>query len=269
MERVIRLSKPYWSAFRIRALLEFQYRGAALGGIVTQGFFGLVLIYLYQALYAGSDPRQLMETVTYVWLQQMLFRALLTSEGEIVQQIMSGSVAYSLIRPVDQQLYWCCRDLAMKIVGVLMRLMPMLLLQLVLPADCRMLPPASLLAFLQFLASTALGFLCLTEISSITDACVMITLDNKGLSAIINLLKAALSGNVIPLTLFPAALQNLIRYQPFAQALDAPIRMYLNEQTAGEFALNFGVQLLWFFALMLLARLLWRGNLKRIVVQGG
>lgn len=261
--------RPYWSAFRIRALLEFQYRGAALGGIITQGFFGLILIFLYQALYAGSEPRQLMETITYVWLQQMFFFALLTGEGEIIQQIMSGSVAYSLVRPVDQQLYWCCRDLAMKIVGVGMRLTPMLLLQFILPEDCRMLPPGSPLAFVQFFVSMLMGFLCLTEISSISQACVMITLDNRGLSSILNLLKAVLSGNVIPLTLFPASVQQLIRYQPFAQALDAPIRMYLNEQTAGEFALNFGVQLLWFFALMLMARLLWRSNLKRLVVQGG
>lgn len=35
--------RPYLTAFRIRALLETQYRGAALGGVITQAFFGLVL----------------------------------------------------------------------------------------------------------------------------------------------------------------------------------------------------------------------------------
>ena len=42
--------RPYLSAFRVRALLETQYRGAALGGLVTQMFFGLVYIALYHAL---------------------------------------------------------------------------------------------------------------------------------------------------------------------------------------------------------------------------
>lgn len=49
--------RPYWSAFRLRALMESQYRAAALGGMVTQLFFALVLISLYQALYAAATRR--------------------------------------------------------------------------------------------------------------------------------------------------------------------------------------------------------------------
>ena len=42
--------KAYLSVFRLRRRLETQYRGAALGGIICQMFFGLVLIALYRAL---------------------------------------------------------------------------------------------------------------------------------------------------------------------------------------------------------------------------
>ena len=77
--------RPYLSAFRVRALLETQYRGAALGGLVTQVFFALVYIALYHALYAsgGAQETPLEEVVTYVWLQQMAFRALLSADGEL------------------------------------------------------------------------------------------------------------------------------------------------------------------------------------------
>ena len=74
---------------------------------------------------------------------------------------------------------------------------------------------------------------------------------------------------IIPLTLVPERLRQVIRYQPFAQALDAPIRMYLHTMSAGEWLLNLGVQLLWLAALWALSRLLWRRNLDRIVIQGG
>ena len=121
--------RPYLTAFRVRALLETQYRGAALGGLVTQLFFGLVYACLYSALYAGSDPAGLRATVTYVWLQQMFFRALFMSDGEFQQQILSGSLAYTLCRPVDQHLYWISRNLAAQIIGMLMRALPMILLQ--------------------------------------------------------------------------------------------------------------------------------------------
>ncbi len=261
--------KPYWAAFRLRALLETQYRGAALGGIVTQAFFGLVMICLYRTLYAGGDAGELRELVTYVWLQQMLFRAMVGADGELMEQIMTGGIAYTLIRPVDQQLWWSCRGLAMKVVGVLMRLLPMLALQFFLPEGYRMLPPESATAAAQFAVSLALGFLCLTEIGSIVDATVMFTLDRRGAASILNLAMAALSGNVIPLTLFPASLQRLMRFQPFAQALDAPIRMYQHAQTAPEWALSAGIQLAWLLTFAAVARALWKRRLGRMIVQGG
>ena len=125
--------RPYLSAFRLRARLETQYRLAAVSGVVTQAFFGLVLVFLYTALYAGGDPRSLRDTVSYVWLQQMCFRAVLSTDGELTDRIMDGSIAYSLLRPVGQHSWWLCRSLAQKIMGMLMRLLPMLLLQLLLP----------------------------------------------------------------------------------------------------------------------------------------
>lgn len=260
---------PYWSCFRVRALLETQYRGAALGGMATQLFFALALICLYRALYAGGDARELGDIVTYVWLQQMLFRAQFSTDTELTEQIMKGGIAYTLLRPVDQQLWWSCRQLAIKLVGVVMRLLPMLALQCLLPREYRMLPPESAVSMAQLAVSLALGFLCLTEIASLVDVTVMITLDRRGAASIVNLAMAALSGNVIPLTLFPQRLQCLMRYQPFAQALDAPIRMYQHAQTAAEWGLNTGVQLLWLLALTALARALWKRQLGRMIVQGG
>ena len=261
--------RPYWSAFRLRALQETQYRAAALGGLVTNTFFGLILIFLYQALYAGQTPQELQNVITYVWLQQAFFRIMYSNDSELNQQIRTGSIAYDLIRPLDQQLWWSCRNLASRLVSGLMRMAPMFAIQLLLPADCRMALPASPIAFLQFLFSISLGVLCLTEIGSICDALNMITLDPRGISGMLNLAMAALSGNVIPLTLFPERFQALIRYQPFAQALDAPIRMYLAPQAAGEFALNILVQLMWLVLFTGTARRLWNSHLRRLVVQGG
>lgn len=261
--------RPYLTAFRIRALLETQYRGAALGGLVTQAFFGLVYAYLYSALYAGSDPAGLRATVTYVWLQQMFFRALFMSDGEFQQQILSGSLCYTLCRPVDQHLYWISRNLAAQIIGMLMRALPMILLQFTLPEEVRMILPASPVALAQFVLSLVLGVFCVSQIQAIALACTMKTLDHRGLSSMISLLLMTFSGNVVPLTLFPESLQQLIRLQPFAQVLDAPIRMYLEGQAAGEWLLNLAVQLMWIAALMALGRWMWARQLRHVTVQGG
>lgn len=261
--------KPYWTAFRIRARLETQYRGAALGGLITQMFFGLVLVFLYQALYAGQSPAQLQETITYVWIQQMFFRLLLSTDGELNQQILTGGVAYTLCRPVDQYGYWLCRCMAMKIVGAMMRLTPMVMLQFILPADIRMALPHSLLSLAQFVFGLLLGVITLGEIENICMAVTMKTLDSRGISGMLRLLQMILAGNIIPLTLFPHSVQALIRYQPFAQALDAPTRMYLHTQSPEEWLLNTAVQLVWIILLGALGRWMWARRLRDMTVQGG
>ena len=50
MNARLRSLRPYMTVFRLRALMETQYRAAALGGLVTQVFFGLVYIFMYTAL---------------------------------------------------------------------------------------------------------------------------------------------------------------------------------------------------------------------------
>lgn len=265
----IRSLRPYFTVFRLRALMETQYRAAALGGLVTQVFFGLVYIFLYTTLYAGESPDMLLDTITYVWLQQMFFRMMFSNDGELQNLILSGGVAYMLVRPVDQHRFWVCRDVGGRLVGAMMRLIPMLLVQFLLPVELRIALPDGWLSLVQFVTSLLIGCVCLCELMSITDAVVMKTLDKRGISAILNLTMLTFSGNVIPLTLFPDGLQTLIRYQPFAQALDAPIRMYQQCASLPEWALNVAVQLGWIVILRLIGRKMWQKRLDNMIVQGG
>lgn len=261
--------RPYLTVFRLRALMETQYRAAALGGLVTQVFFGLVYIFLYTTLYAGESPEMLRDTITYVWLQQMFFRMMFSTDGELTNLIMNGGIAYMLVRPVDQHRFWVCRDVGGRLVGAMMRLIPMVAIQFLLPKELRISLPDGWLSLVQFGTSLLLGCVCLCELMSILDAINMKTLDKRGVSAILNLTMMTFSGNVIPLTLFPDSLQTLIRYQPFAQALDAPIRMYQSCASLPEWALNVAVQAVWILILRWVSRAMWQKRLDNMIVQGG
>ena len=82
--------KSYFSTFRMRWKMETQYRGAALGGLLCQLFFGLILVALYRALYAGKPQSTPLSAVTtYVWLQQAFFRMIATSDGGMLESIMN------------------------------------------------------------------------------------------------------------------------------------------------------------------------------------
>ena len=113
--------KPYFSLYRLKAMQETQYRAAALGGLVTQAFFGLLYVFLYTALFRGENQAELAETITYVWLQQMFFRVLLMNDTELIQQVMTGGLAYAVLRPVDQYRFAFVRNMAQRHVNALMR----------------------------------------------------------------------------------------------------------------------------------------------------
>ena len=129
--------------------------------------------------------------------------------------------------------------------------------------------PDGWLSFVQFLTSLMIGCVCLCELVSIIDAVTMKTLDKRGISAILSLTMMTFSGNVIPLTIFPDGLQSIIRYQPFAQALDASIRMYQNCASLSDWALTVVVQVVWIFILRAVGRAMWQKQLNNLIVQGG
>ncbi|MBQ7678237.1 MAG: ABC-2 family transporter protein [Butyrivibrio sp.] len=262
--------KAYTAIFRLRTRMELQYRGAMLGGILCQVFFGLILIALYQALYRSRPQTQpLSHVVTYVWLQQAFFRMLLASDPDLTDKIRSGGIAYDLCRPLDLYGFYYIRIMAQKLTGSLMRAVPMLTFAFFLPEAWRMELPASVPGLLLSLAALILGLLCVSALENITMAFTMRTLDPRGIQSMLNLLMMTLSGNILPLPLFPDSWQRVITLLPYAQLLDAPIRFYTGEYGMADVIRVFPVQAGWTLALTALGYVMWRRNERHMVLQGG
>ena len=262
--------RAYFSVFRMRLRMETQYRGAAIGGIACQIFFGLILVALYRALYAGKpQDMPLAHVTTYVWLQQAFFRMLLGSDAELMDKIRSGGIAYDLCRPVHLYGFYYARIMAQKLMGSLLRAAPMLLFAALLPEGWGVSLPASVPALLLSVIALGLGLCCVCALENITMAFTMRTLDPRGIQAMLNLLMTILSGNLLPLTLFPDSWQRVLRFFPYAQMLDAPIRLYTGQYVPGMSGSVLLLQALWTLLLVLSGRMLWQRNQRRLVIQGG
>ena len=262
--------KAYLSIFRMRRKMETQYRGAVLGGLICQVFFGIVLVAIYRALYAGKpQPIPLSHVTTYVWLQQAFFRMLVATDPELLDKIRNGSIAYDLCRPLHLYGYYYSRILAMKMTGSILRALPMLVIAALLPAGWGLALPASVPALLAALAALILGMFCICALENVTMGLTMRTLDPRGVQALLNLLLMTFSGNILPLTLFPDSWQKAITLLPYAQMLDAPIRLYNGEYPLGQAPVVMMTQLCWTVLLVAGGCLLWRANQKKMIVQGG
>jgi len=262
--------RVYLSTFLLRLKLETQYRAAALGGVICQMFFGLILIYLYRTIQAPTQPESILAaTATYVWFQQACFRMLVSSDGELTQTILKGDIAYQLVRPVDQYWYWFARSLAQKVMGCTLRAVPMLLFALLLPKGIGLSLPCSAAHLVLCLISLALGFFVVCSVETISSGLIIRTLDNRGVTAALSLIMIFLAGNIIPLSMFPDSWQHFMMLNPFAQIIDTPIRLYTGQCALQDIPLQLVIQLSWIFALVLLGRHIWSRNLARVIVQGG
>ena len=262
--------RVYLSVFRMRRRMETQYRGAMVGGIICQVFFGLILIALYRALYAGKPQDiPLGSITTYVWLQQAFFRMLLATDPDLQDKIRTGNISYDLCRPVSMYGFYYARVAAQKMTGSLMRGIPMLLFAALLPEGWGISAPASAGALLAALAALGIGLLCVCALENISMAFTMRTLDQRGMQALLNLLMMVLAGNILPLTLFPDSWQKVITALPYAQLLDAPIRLYTGAYALQETPRILLTQAGWTALLAAAGLAMWRANQKRMIVQGG
>ena len=262
--------KAYLSVFRRRRRLETQYRGAVLGGVICQMFFGIILIAVYRALYAGKpQDYPFTQIASYVWLQQAFFRMLLASDPDLLDKIRTGGIAYDLCRPLSLYGFYYVRILAQKMMGSLLRAAPMLVFALLLPEGWGLSAPASAAGFCWALAGLLLGLLCVSAMENITMGFTMRTLDSRGMQGLLNLLMMILAGNILPLTLFPDSWQKAITLLPYAQMLDAPIRLYHGQTAPADAPRILLIQTIWILILTGTGMFFWHRNQKRIVIQGG
>src|SRR5262245_16972793 len=148
---------------RIRTLL--QYRAAAIAGVGTQLFFGIVRMMIFDAFYRSSAsalPMTHEQTITYIWLgQAMILLTLFGVDKDIAEMIRSGSVAYELTRPLDLYSLWFARALSGRATPLLMRGIPIFSLAMLFFG---LQPPAAIANAVVFVVAAAGSLLLASSI---------------------------------------------------------------------------------------------------------
>jgi ABC-2 type transport system permease protein len=270
---------PYRALFGARFRMLLQYRAAALGGLITQIAFGLILIMIYEAFYRSStpaaQPMAFGQVASYVWLGQALLMLLPGNvDNEMRAMMRSGGVVYELSRPVDLYTWWYARAVAQRTAPVLLRAVPvvvfaMLGLPLLGLGEWRLAPPASLAAGLGFAGAMVGALTVACAVSVLLYVAWIWTIVAEGIVMIASTTVLLFSGLLIPLPLFPDWARGVLRWLPFAGILDQPARIYAGHITGGELASVLARQLGWTVVLIALGRRLLARGLRRVVVQGG
>jgi ABC-2 type transport system permease protein len=260
----------YWAIFSARFRTLLQYRVAALAGLGTQIFFGLVRVMIFCAFYQSSTTAQPMtyeQVVTYIWLgQSMLLIVMYGVDADVRAMIASGTVAYEMLRPMDLYALWYTRAVALRTAPVIMRAAPMLVLASLFMG---LQPPASFASGCLWVVGTLGSVLLASALATVMTISLLWTIAGDGIVRLLYSAVFIFSGSIIPLPFFPSWMQPVLNLLPFRGMADVPFRLYTGNIPPGEAASALVHQFLWTVALVCLGRWLLARGARRLVVQGG
>ena len=260
----------YRSFFAARFRTILQYRGAAIGGIITQIFFGFIQIMVYEAFYrsgSGAEPLSIGQVRSYIWLGQSFLGMIPWNvEGEQRALIRSGAVAYELLRPVRLYTLWFARALAWRSAPTLMRAVPIFTLALAFFGLSLPPSPAAAGAWVLAMAGALVLSAAFTTLLTIT---LLWTVSGEGLMVMVSALVILFSGLNIPIPLLPDWLRPLVEILPFRGLIDTPYRLYVGYAAPGEVFLLLLHQLAWAAVIVVLGRVLLTRRLRHLAIQGG
>ncbi|MBC8059021.1 MAG: ABC-2 family transporter protein [Rhizobiales bacterium] len=271
------LTRPYRAALASRFTQMLQYRSAALAGFATQCWWGGIKVMVLAAFFGASTtaPMSLQDAITYTWVAQALLAMLpWAGDPEIAQAVRSGAVAYDRLRPVDAYALWFARGTGWIAARVLPRAALMvataaLLLPWVGLSHWAWQPPPDALAGALFAVSIGLALLLSTAMLMLINIAVLATLNDRGINVLTTPLVIVFSGNLLPLALFPDAVQTALRWQPLAGLLDTPMRFYAGQLQGIDAAGALALQVFWIAVLVAIGRAWMARTWRTLDVQGG
>ena len=115
----------FWEVTRRAFRRHLTYRAAALAGLVTNIFFGLVRASILVALYGEREQvagLSVQDAITYTGLTQAVIVYLsIFGWYDLMNAVHQGEIAADLLKPMRLFTFWLAQDLGRALVGLLLR----------------------------------------------------------------------------------------------------------------------------------------------------
>lgn len=245
------------------------YRGAYIGGMITNACFGAIFCFVYRAFYGAGGVVAgftLNDMISYTWTTQALISVGAGwIPGDIATTIRTGDIVTDLGRPWNFYGYWLSRTLGERGFSLLVR--GSLTYGVgVVTFGARLPAPEAALAFL---AAIVLAILVSFAFGFVVNLSAFWLVDITGVMLIANIVSGFFSGFLLPLAFLPPALAAIARALPFQAITALPVQIFLGQIAGPQIVGALLIQLFWVAAMTLLALLVLRVAVRKVVIQGG
>jgi ABC-2 type transport system permease protein len=236
-----------------------------IGSLVLRVY---ILRALWTALYAqNAAPTNLPlhSMITYATVA-MLMSLVLEVDGTrmIRERIREGTIATDLMKPISVPLYFFSDGIGQTLLHALLVVPSLFCALLLVHIDVP--PPATFAAFvLAFVVGYGVNFF----VNFLMNCIAFWTLETFAAQLIVRWVSDLLSGQIIPLTLFPGVVGRIVFALPFASIYSTPLLIYVGVIPPSQWGIAIAAQLAWLALFAVLSSLVWRAASNRVVIQGG
>lgn len=220
-----------------------------------------------QASLRGYDRASLLTYIVMSWITRSLVNT--GVEWGVAGEIRRGSIAIHLIKPINyvaRLLSESAGSIAVSLITVVLPAWTML--QLFLSAAFGV-PGPDLSRTALFLVSLTLGFTISFTVNFLFSLLAFWVNYFWGMAVFKNAVMRFFTGELIPLSFFPAGTGVYFALLPFAGMVATPVSVYLGTYSGNDALQAVALQAFWALILGLLARKAWKKAIHRLTVAGG
>lgn len=272
MRKLLRTYLPFVSN---EVKTQLAYRGAFYLWAFISLFSSFISYFLWMAIYGSSESGVIgnltqNEMVVYIFMVYITTSLVSISLSTWVgYDVVEGRVAMNLIKPIDYRASLIARafgDVLYHLVVPSVFIWIGLELYKVFVLGMSF---VSLQTLLLYLCSVLMSFLLYVLFDFCFGMLAFFTTYIFGLRMAKSALLSFLTGQLIPISLFPEAAQQIFDYLPFSSMIYTPVMIYLGKYSGAELAWAMGRQFVWVILLYWLGSVIWKQVTKRLVVLGG
>lgn len=229
-----------------------------------------VFTQLYTVTYAVSNAKEIggLTVAMVVWglmLTQSFQAAARPAMSRIIEdEVKTGALAHSINKPYSYMIFHYFGFMGRNMTKVLFNLAVGIAVAWILVGPVLITPVGAALGFFLLMLGYTLDFFIYFVIGILA----FWVEDISAFNWIYAKMQMVFGGLILPITLFPGALQKITLYLPFSQLYYGASRLIVDFQPA-LFVQFFLTQIAWIFALFIIAYFLFKKAMKYVSINGG
>ena len=250
----------------------FIYRGTIWLWLLVDVFQFVMMIFLWQSVYQYND------TISGFTFNQMLVYFLATNLFFIFtdldtvwamsEEIKEGRISLYMVKPISYKMRLVF-EVAGRAIGVLILLLPVVFITgIVITFVFNIVWSVSIVGIVLSILYIPFMLLLMFEFAFFFGTLVIYTNNEFGLVIFMSVFIRIVSGQLIPIALYPAFLQNVIQWMPF-RFISYPPLILIGKLSSLEALIGLGVLCLWVILFKIINHFMYRFSVKKMVVFGG